>query len=70
MKLFNQKKSGEYVTVKILHQRPGHPKNVEFMKIYCVANNPKLDLKRIMYKAFNKAHPDWKILEINLRKEK
>jgi hypothetical protein len=70
MKLFNQKKSKESVTVNILHRRSDHPKNVKFMNTYCVVNNPKLDLKRTMHKAFNKAHPNWKIVEIDLRKVK
>jgi len=68
MKLFNSKKSKKSVTVSILHRRSDHSKKVKFMKTYRVANNPKLDLKRIMYKAFNKAHPDWKILDVNLKK--
>jgi len=67
MKLFNRKKSKESVTINILHRRSDHPKNVKFMNTYRIANNPKIDLKRTMYKAFNKAHPDWKILEIDLR---
>ena len=70
MKLFNKKKSKESVTVNILHRRSDYPRNVTFMNTYRIANNPKLDLKRTMYKAFNNAHPDWKVLEINLRKEK
>jgi len=68
MKLFNRKKSKEVVTVNILHRRSGQPKNMEFMQTYRIANNPKVDLKKTMHKAFNKAHPDWKILEVDLRK--
>jgi hypothetical protein len=43
---------------------------VKFMNIYRVENNPERDLKSLMYKAFNKAHPDWDVLEVNLRKTK
>ena len=39
------------------------------MQTYRIANNPKVDLKKTMHKAFNKAHPDWKILEVDLRKQ-
>ena len=70
MKLFTQKKSKGSVRVSIIHQRPNYSETVKFMNTYCVADNPKVDLKRAMHKAFNKAHPNWKISKINLRTEK
>ena len=62
----NFNKSNGVGTISILHCRPDYPREVEFLNIYRVKNNPELDLKTIFYKAFSKAHPDWSILEIKL----
>lgn len=70
MQLVKRKRSNGYLTVKILHRRSNHQENVKFMNVYCVEKNPRINLKSAMTKAFKKAHPDWQILDIVLRKEK
>jgi len=67
MRILNRRKSKETVTVSILHRRADYPENIEFMNVYKLVQNPKLDIKTTMQDAFQKAHPDWKILEINLQ---
>jgi len=67
MGLLDLKRSNALVTITISHRRPHYPKGVEFMNIYNVKNDPELDLKAIFYEAFNRAHPDWSILEIKLQ---
>ena len=69
MKLIRRNKSNSDVTVGILHQKPNN-KNVKFLNVYRVKNDPKIDIKSTMTKAFKKAHPDWHISKIGLRKEK
>lgn len=70
MKSLNRKNSYGLVTIDVLHHRPGCAENVKFIRTYRAENNPELDLKTIFFEAFTKAHPDWPILEINLRNEK
>ena len=70
MKSSNRKKSDGLVTVDVVHRRPGYPENVKFIRTYRAENNHELNLKTIFYEAFTEAHPDWPILEINLRNEK
>jgi hypothetical protein len=67
MRILNRRKTKETVTVSILHRRSNYPENIEFMNVYKLVQNPELDLKSTMQNAFQKAHPDWKILEINLQ---
>lgn len=69
MKLIRRNKSNSDVTVGILHQKPNN-KNVKFLNVYHIKNDPKIDMKSTMTKAFKKAHPDWHISKIDLRKEK
>lgn len=67
MRIFNFRKPKQTVTVSILHRRTEHPDTVEFMNIYKLENDPNLDLKELMHNAFQKAHPDWTILGVNLQ---
>ena len=70
MRIFNFRKSKQIVTVSILHRRPEHPEIVEFLNVYKLENNPELDLKLLMQDSFQKAHPDWTILGVNLQYNK
>jgi hypothetical protein len=67
MRIFNFRKPKKTVTVSILHHRAEHPDNIEFMNIYRLENNPDLNLKELMQEAFQKAHPDWTILGVNMQ---
>ena len=69
MQLLKRNKSNGVVKVRILHQRPNH-QNVDFLKVYHVKTNPKINMKSTLTKAFKKAHPDWHISKITLQKEK
>ena len=70
MQLFGRKKSNDFVKVKILHQRPNNQKHVDFLRVYRVKKDPKINIKNTMTKAFKKAHPDWHISKVALKKEK
>jgi hypothetical protein len=67
MRIFNFLRPKQTVTVSILHRRSDHPETVEFMNIYRLENNPDLDIKELMQTAFQKAHPDWAILGVNMQ---
>ena len=69
MRLFSFRRKNGVVAIHILHKRPGYPENVKFLHTYTVKADPKLDFKNIFFEAFSEAHPDWPILEINLKNE-
>ena len=66
--IFFRRKNG-VVAIHILHRRPGYPENVTFIRTFRVRPDANLDFKGIFFEAFSEAHPDWPILEINIRNE-
>lgn len=70
MRFLSRKNSKGLVRIGVVHRRPGYPEKVRFINTYRAENNPELALKTIFYKAFTKAHPKWRILEINVKNEK
>jgi hypothetical protein len=69
MQLLNRKKSNGTITVSILHNKP-NKKKIDFLKVYRIKNNPEINVKSVMTKAFKQAHPNWHISDVTIKKEK
>jgi len=62
-----QKQVAKTVTkyqINIFHTRPEFPENVVFLKIYFAKASDKEELLRILYHAFEVAHTNWTIKEV------
>jgi len=52
--------------INIFHTRPGFPENVVFLRCYFAKASDREELLKVFYHAFEVAHPDWTIKEVEV----